>query len=230
MDDHSHSHHCHETIGFRINDHTYGAHMVDALTGQHVPVSRDDLHSVVTAVKGQCSAAAEMLISQLDRRFPNCDIMEALGVVFPQYWLQEGCDELFASHLQVIKEWFCEMKCVKGNGKDGHAQQIKAPLDWHLLSMQQCLFKLTMKSHASKAMERPGDVNPVTTLWQKLGCNALLLNKLSEYMKLAQIAVTAILGFVEDERTFSTLSFLKNKVRNRLQGNLDTCIKMFSQT
>ena len=58
----------------------------------------------------------------------------------------------------------------------------------------------------------------------------LLLNKISEYIKLAQIAVTAVLGSCEDERTFSTLSFVKNKVTNRLQGNLDTCIWMFSQS
>jgi hypothetical protein len=59
--------------------------------------------------------------------------------------------------------------------------------------------------------------------------NALLLSKLSEYMKLAQIAVTAVLGSCEDERTFSTLSFVKSKVRNRLQGNLDTSIRMLNQ-
>jgi hypothetical protein len=217
-----------ETLGFRIHGHTYPAHMVCAVSGQHLLVSRSDLKSVVSAVKGQCSAAAEMLISQLDRRFPNCDIMEALGVVFPQYWLQEGCDDLFPSHLAVIREWFCDMKSV--TGPDGQPLQIRALLDGHLLSMQQCLFKLTMKSHAMKAMEKPDDINPVTKMWQKLGCNALLLNKLSEYFKLADIAVTAILGSVEDERTFSTLTFLKNKVRNRLQGNLDTCIKVFSQT
>jgi hypothetical protein len=78
-------------------------------------------------------------------------------------------------------------------------------------------------------MEQPHTLNLVTKLWQKLGCNALLLSKLSEYMKVAQIAVTAVLGSYEDERTFSTLSFVKNKVMNRLQGNLDTCIRMFSQ-
>jgi hypothetical protein len=33
-------------------------------------------------------------------------------------------------------------------------------------------------------------------------------------MKLAQIAVTAVLGSCEDERTFSTLSFVNSKVRN----------------
>ena len=72
-------------------------------------------------------------------------------------------------------------------------------------------------------MEPPHTLNPVTKLWQKLGCNALLLSKLSEYMKLAHIIVTALMGSCEDERIFSTLSFVKNKVKNQLQGNLDTC-------
>jgi hypothetical protein len=68
-----------------------------------------------------------------------------------------------------------------------------------------------MKSQATKSMEQPHTLNLVTKLWQKLGCNALLLSKLSEYMKVAQIAVTAVLGSCEDERTFSTLSFVKKR-------------------
>jgi hypothetical protein len=88
-------------------------------------------------------------------------------------------------------------------------------LDKHQLDLQLCLFKL-MKSHVAKAMEQPYTLNPVTKLWQKLGCNALLLNKLSEYIKLAQIAITVVLGSYEDEITFSTLSFMKSKVRNRM--------------
>jgi hypothetical protein len=95
--------------------------------------------------------------------------------------------------------------------------------------MQAVLFKLTMKSYATKAIETPNSVNPVTKVWQKLGYNALLLSKLSEYTKLAEIAVTVVLGSCKDERTFSTLSFIKNKIRNQLHGNLDICIRLFSQ-
>jgi hypothetical protein len=156
--------------------------------------------------------------------------MEALGIVFPQYWLQEKCDELFPLHLQVIKAWFCNFKVANFRvGGERELRQVAAPLDSKALDMQAVLFKLTMKSHAAKAMECPDSVNPVTKVWQKLGCNALLLSKLSEYMKLAEVAVTVVLGSCEDERTFSTLSFMKSKVRNRLHGNLDTCIRLFSQ-
>jgi hypothetical protein len=80
--------------------------VVDAVTGEKKPVSREDFDAVVTSVKGQCITAADLLISQLDKRFLNYEIMEALGVVFSQYWLQGKCDEMFPVHMQVIKDWF----------------------------------------------------------------------------------------------------------------------------
>jgi hypothetical protein len=86
-----------------------------------------------------------------------------------------------------------------------------------------------MKSNAKSAMEEPHDMNPVTNLWTKLGSNALLLSRLSEYMKVANIAVIAVLGSVEDERTFSMLKFMKSKLWNRLGGHLNTTMCMFSQ-
>jgi hypothetical protein len=48
-------------------------------------------------------------------------------------------------------------------------------------------------------------------------------------MKVANIVVTDVLGSVEDERTFSTLKFMKLKLRNRLGGHLDTTMRMLSQ-
>jgi hypothetical protein len=78
-----------------------------------------------------------------------------------------------------------------------------------------------MKSNAEKMLEAPYDVNPVTKLWQKLGCNALLLSKLSEFMYLAEIAITTVLSSAKDERTFSFLKFIKSRLRNRLEDNLD---------
>jgi hypothetical protein len=88
---------------------------------------------------------------------------------------------------------------------------------------------MTMKSNADKMLEPPYDVNPVSKLWQKLGSNGFLLSKLSEFMCLAEIAITTILGSVKDERTFSSLKFIKSKLRNRLEGNLDIVVSVFSQ-
>jgi hypothetical protein len=193
-------------------------------------IGMEEFDNIVSAVKGQCKAVAEPLISQLDKRFLNLEIKEALDVVFPHYWLQEKCDELFLVHLQVIKDWFCNLKVAMfGLGDEKEPRQVGAPLDARALNVQAVLSKLTVKKHTTKAMEKLDSSNPVTKMWQKLGCNAFLLSKLSEYMKLTKIAVTVVLGSCEDERTFLTLSFMKNKVRNQLHGNLDTCIRLFSQ-
>ena len=84
-----------------------------------------------------------------------------------------------------------------------------------------------MKSHVHAAMEEPRDENPLTKVWVRISQNALMLSRLSEYIKVAEIAIAAVLGNVEDKRTFSTLSFVKSKLRNRLGGHMDTCVKLF---
>ena len=48
-----------------------------------------------------------------------------------------------------------------------------------------------------------------------------------EYFKLADLCQTMILGLVEDERVFSALGFLKSNVRNKLDKNLEACLRLF---
>ena len=55
-------------------------------------------------------------------------------------------------------------------------------------------------------------VNVVTKLWRRLGMNLALSTSFPEYIKLAQIALIHLLGSIEDERAFSSITFLKNKV------------------
>ena len=57
----------------------------------------------------------------------------------------------------------------------------------------------------------------------------MLCHGLSEYLKLAEIAAVLVLRSVEDERTFSMLSFMKDKLRNRLQINLPLAVTMHGQ-
>ena len=39
-----------------------------------------------------------------------------------------------------------------------------------------------------------------------------------------------ILGSMEDERVFSALGFLKSKVRNKLDKNLENCLRLYTST
>ena len=66
-------------------------------------------------------------------------------------------------------------------------------------------------------------------IWQSLSINALLFSKSFEFHELAEMVVVQIMGSVEDERVFSTLSFMKMKLRNKLTDHVDLTVCMFCQ-
>jgi hypothetical protein len=103
-------------------------------------------------------------------------------------------------------------------------------LDVRKLDDQESLFICTMESNSRKIMD--GDIktiNPLMKLWRVVETSSMLRHGLSEYIKLAEIAVVLVLGSVEDEWTFSTLSFMKDKLRNRLQTHLPLVVSMHGQ-
>ena len=87
-----------------------------------------------------------------------------------------------------------------------------------------------MKSNARAAMLPPFDVNPLTKVWRVLHSNINSLTKnFTKFIKLAEIAVIHVIGSVEDERTFSSLTFLKSKLRATLVDYLEVALGMYSQ-
>jgi hypothetical protein len=189
-----------ESLAFRINGHIYVAHNFCLLIGKKEQVARTAFDDILASIKGQCHDVADMLIVELIKQFPDHELMNALDIIFLQYWLQHNCDEFFPLHMKTLRHHFCVTKSVsKGDANEPVAKQIQSPLDACTLGFQTSLFKLTMKSHAKAAMEEPRDRNLITKLWKKIGSNALILNCLSEFFKIAEIVVTAILGSIEDE-------------------------------
>jgi hypothetical protein len=47
--------------------------------------------------------AAKTLVHELSMRFPAAGLMDALGIIYPQYWGKEDCDSKFEKHLKIIK-------------------------------------------------------------------------------------------------------------------------------
>ena len=94
------------------------------------------------------------------------------------------------------------------------------------------MLKLAMMSNAGVAMEvslstKPCTaLNPITKLGHSLDRNSTLVKSIGEYMKLAHIALVHVLGSVEDEHTFLSVTFLKNELRNRLDQNLKVVVGM----
>jgi hypothetical protein len=91
-----------------------------------------------------------------------------------------------------------------------------------------------MKSNVVATMEVPFYVNPLTQLWRTLKASHILrVFKILGFFgifQLIEIAMTQVLGLVEDEQTFSTLYFMKSKLKNRPNEHLHTIVGMYSQT
>lgn len=174
-----------------------------------------------------CAGAARQLLRELESRFPSNNVMDAMGIMYPQYWLQSGAEETFPRHLSILMEYYCEPKLIEAE----KVKRLVPPIvDRHSLETQQGLFKLAMVNNAKKCMEAPFDLNPLTRLWRSLdACTVLRVKAFPEYFKLAQIAIVQVLGSVEDERCFSSLAFLKNKLRNSLDMHLECVVGMYSQ-
>jgi hypothetical protein len=95
-----------------------------------------------------------------------------------------------------------------------------------------------MKSNATQAMvavvtlptdkANPILVNLVTRFWRVIHASQLLAHFFPEYLKLVEIAMIHVLGSIEDESSFSSVSFLKNKLRNCLNPHLEL-VAMYSQ-
>jgi len=95
---------------------------------------------------------AHQLIDEFKSRFLAYGVMDALRVVYPQYWLQGDCETNFQKYLDVNKKFFGESrKIYKEEGK----KLVPLVLDCFLLELQQPMFKLAMLSNAMVAIEPP---------------------------------------------------------------------------
>jgi hypothetical protein len=166
--------------------------------------------------------AADSLVKELSSRFPASALMDALGVVYPQYWLQPQAEELFEGHFSVLKNHYCFER---------HHSEVHSPalLDLSALNHQCSQFKGAMRANSAAALEKPITVNPLTKLWRILSMSIVLKKHFPEWFKVAELAAVQVLGSVEDERTFSTVTFSKSKLRNRLSEHLAACVGIYSQ-
>ena len=93
---------------------------------------------------------AEALIAELETRFLANHIMDSLGIVFPQYWLQENVDMSFSTHLAILKAAFCQPKLVVDAKGDG--AWVSSLLSASTLNEQMAMFKMAMKSNSKPVL------------------------------------------------------------------------------
>jgi hypothetical protein len=76
-------------------------------------------------------------------------------------------------------------------------------------------------------MEAPFHLNPLTRLSQTLLASHILLHSFPKFLKLVKIVIVQVLGSMEDERTFSTFSFMKSKSREHFNEHLNIVVGMY---
>ena len=187
------------------------------------PVSRDQFDNIVISVRQNLIEIARSLSLEIRERFPRDELLEAMCVVYPQYWNNCQCPRTlkvdFQKRLKCLVDHFCKKVSI-------HGEQIEGILDSSKLYQQGGRFAETMWKQYP-FLENPNENGAITRLWTTLSASQYLQENISEYFKLADLCQTMILGSVEDERMFSALSFLKSKLRNKLDKHVDTCLRLY---
>ena len=186
-------------------------------------VSREIFDNIVTSVRCNLIEIAKSLSTEIRDRFPRDELLEAMSVVYPQYWNNCQHDTTlkddFTKKLKILISHFCREAQIEG-------EQIPGILDRKKMVDQAQCFAETMWMQF-RELDNPLEYGAITRLWTKLSGSQFLLQSMSEYFKLVDLCQTMILGSVEDERMFSALSFLKSKLRNRLDKNVETCLRLY---
>ncbi len=61
-------------------------------------------------MKCQCVIVVEILVTKLESHFHDSKLMNALGILYPQFWMQPNVELCFSLDLSVIKKQYCELK------------------------------------------------------------------------------------------------------------------------
>lgn len=173
-----------EYLSFRIGEHPYPTHYNDVLLGcEKAIVGRKDFDHVIFTVKRTCREVASKLIAKLENWFPDVDLLNALGIVHPQFWMKDDVEEAFGDHLSAIREHFYKPRSIVVGGLGSNEiKVIDHPLDFKKLLDQQSFFKMTMQASSPKILSEqefcPMIMNPMTRLWKKLRGTLLIRLKM----------------------------------------------------
>ncbi|KAJ9511357.1 hypothetical protein QJQ45_029760 [Haematococcus lacustris] len=196
---------------------------------EHTP----DLLHHFAAAKQKLTAAAQAVVQDLRHRFVAGRLAKALAIVYYWdelctteififsdfhcvYWDTKPSDEDFLERLEAIKQLYCQQACLS----DG--TEVPPLLCSETLATQQSQFAEVMRDAANS----PG--MGISQLWQSLSKQPMTALEISEYGRLAELAMVMVPGSVEEERMFSAMAYLKDDTRNRLnEEHLNACARAF---
>jgi hypothetical protein len=78
-------------------------HIINQITKVMSMVTKDMWATCVKNVQQQCSKVVASLICQLERQFPARELLNAIGVIYPQYWMASKAKTTFPNHLVIFQ-------------------------------------------------------------------------------------------------------------------------------
>jgi hypothetical protein len=109
------------------------------------------------------------LIVELEKRFWAQELLNAIGVIYLQYWLALKAKATFPGHMALFQTYYEHSKSL------GTFRMFVGPLlNPKILDQQSSFFKLTMQNHFQAAMQPLHDCNPTSRLWERFGISGIL--------------------------------------------------------
>ena len=136
-----------------------------------------------------------MMVMELGSRFPPSEVMDALSIVYPQFWLEPGHEDKLTGYMNILKQTYTHTKefCSATHVSDICSAVLSAvALDWQLH-----WFAVAMANnspHAMRAMDT--HIHPLTKLWRALAQSSPLKGMFPEFFKLAEIAMIQVRGYI----------------------------------
>ncbi|KAL4516542.1 hypothetical protein Ndes2526B_g05133 [Nannochloris sp. 'desiccata'] len=180
------------------------------------------------------TASAALAEKALELRLPSSELMEALGLATPRYWMdyvgassllaQTEFQHKFVKHMAILVKQFGEAKL----NADG--ETVAALIDATKLENQAANFRDFMLSETEKLQkiieqERIKEKKTVGSIKDDMGGeavevlwgNRIIPRNISEWEWLASLIMSIPFGSVENERQFSSMNLVFTDLRNSLK-------------
>lgn len=100
---------------------------------------------------GGLEGVAHDIVQEVNLHFHESTIYNAIGVLYPQYWLQPRVKLSFQTQLDVLKGYIANAKMVAWEDANGRAIYYKHPAlldEWELDSQQGRFMMIEMSNYA----------------------------------------------------------------------------------
>lgn len=188
---------------------------------------------LITFCKDCAIEAQGLIVTQLEERFPPHRHLDAFSICDPRFF-PTATLAAFNLKVKILGEHYGR------NRPFGTSSTAAALIDENKLTRESGLFFTIARPVAEAVLARHAaalDLLQKKEVYQGPSLTTMFWTSISHsfgervptFLQLARIGLGLATGGVEDERTFSSLVFVKNNYRSRLEeAHLNVCLRLFS--